>query len=156
MLECERPLVFGMAGETKFVGVGQLQVVAGAAAMRIMTIHAAHLGFAHRVVVRKIRFGILLLVATQAVFIHLPERLDCSWHTRGFASELPTRLAMGLTMNGVAAGALDVLRLVRARKPVPDMFGFRVAAQAHTVRLLGDRKSTRLNSSHLGISYAVF
>src|SRR5437899_7436069 len=29
--------------------------------------------------------------------------------------------------------------------------------QAHAVRhVLGDRKSTRLNSSHLGISYAVF
>src|SRR5437899_9622567 len=28
--------------------------------------------------------------------------------------------------------------------------------QAHLQRRLGDRKSTRLNSSHLGISYAVF
>ena len=128
VLECERTLVFGVARETKFVSVGQLQIIAGAAAMRIMTIHAAHLGFANRVVVRKIRFGILLLVAPQAVFIHLPERLDCSWYTRGFASELPTRLAMGLAMNGVAVGALDVLRLVRARKPVPNMIGFRVAA----------------------------
>src|SRR5437899_4862944 len=29
-------------------------------------------------------------------------------------------------------------------------------AQAHEIRIQEDRKSTRLNSSHLGISYAVF
>src|SRR5258705_362371 len=28
--------------------------------------------------------------------------------------------------------------------------------KSHVARVLGDRKSTRLNSSHLGISYAVF
>src|SRR5205814_9803522 len=30
------------------------------------------------------------------------------------------------------------------------------AQSGHSCRLAGDRKSTRLNSSHLGISYAVF
>jgi uncharacterized membrane protein len=61
-----------MAGETKFVGVGQLQIIARVSAMRIVTIHAAHLGFANRVVVGKIGLGILLLVAAQAVLILLP------------------------------------------------------------------------------------
>ena len=97
VLVCEWPLKFGMAAETKFVRVGQLQIVSRAAAMRIMTIHAAHLGFANRVVVRKVSFGILLLVTAQAVLIHLPARLDRSL------------LAVGLAMNGVAAAALDVL-----------------------------------------------
>jgi hypothetical protein len=62
MLESEWPLVFGVAAETEFIGVGQFQIVSRTAAMRIVTIHAAHFGFANRMVVRKIGFGILLLV----------------------------------------------------------------------------------------------
>jgi len=128
VLEGERPLIFGMAGETKFVRVGQLQIISRAAAMWIMTIHAAHLGFPDRVVVRKIGFGILFLVATQAVLIHLPARLDRSRNAGTFALEVESLLAVDLTMNGVAVAALDVLRLVCPRKPVPHMIGFGVAA----------------------------
>src|ERR1035441_10535148 len=124
-----------MAAETKVVRIGQLQIITGAAAVRIVTIRAAHLGFANRVVVRKIGFGILLLVAPQAVFIHLPARLDRSRNAGGLAAELATRLAARLAMNGVAVAALHVLRLVRARKPIANMVRFRVAAQADTVRL---------------------
>ena len=63
MLESEWPLVFGVAAETEFIGVGQFQIVPRTAAVRIVTIHAAHLGFADRMVIRKIPFGILLLMA---------------------------------------------------------------------------------------------
>jgi hypothetical protein len=115
VLECEWPLIFGMAAETKLARIGQLQIVSRAAAVRIMTIHAAHLGFANRVVVRKIGLGILLGVAPQAVVVLLAARLDRSL------------LAVDLVMNGVAVAAFDVLCLVCARKPVPDMIGFRVA-----------------------------
>lgn len=125
VLEREGTLILGMAAETEFVGVGHLQIVARAAAMRIMTVHAAHLGFANRVVVGKIGFGILRLVAPQAVLILSPARLD------------RPLLAMLLAMNGVAIAALDVLCLVGSRKPVANMIGFRVATQTDTVRLLG-------------------
>ena len=125
VLESEWTLIFSVAAEAKFVGVGRLQIVARATAMCIVTIHAAHLGFANRVVVRKVGLGILLLVATQAVLIHLPARLDCSL------------LAVGLGMNGVAVAALDALCLVCARKPAANMIGFRVTAQAYAVRLIG-------------------
>src|SRR5262245_64059678 len=37
-----------------------------------------------------------------------------------------------------------------------DAVEFRCVADDHTASELEDRKSTRLNSSHLGISYAVF
>src|ERR1700693_1618226 len=122
-----------MAAETKVVRIGQLQIITGAAAVRIMTIRATHLGFANGVVIRKIGFGILLLVASQAVFIHLPARLDRSRNAGGLAAELAARLAARLatthlTMNGVAVGALHVLRLMCARKPIANMVRFRVAA----------------------------
>lgn len=63
VLESEWPLIFGVAAETEFIGVGQFQIVSRTAAMRIVAIYAAHLGFANRMVIRKIRFGILLLMA---------------------------------------------------------------------------------------------
>jgi len=127
VLEGERPLIFGMAGETEFVSVGQLQIVARAAAVRVVTINAAHFGFANRVVVRQICFGILLLVAAQAVLILLAARIDSSRNTRGFSLELDTRLSVRLAMNSVAVAALDILCRVCAGKPVANMIGFRVA-----------------------------
>src|SRR6266700_6301352 len=78
MLVGEWPLKLRMAAETEVVGIGQLQIVARAAAVGIVAIHAPHLGLANRVVVREGRFGILLLVASQAVLIHLPARFDGS------------------------------------------------------------------------------
>src|SRR3712207_7633629 len=44
----------------------------------------------------------------------------------------------------------------RARRAVPAAAGRPVAAAADAGRRTGDRKSTRLNSSHANISYAVF
>lgn len=128
VLECERSLIFGVAGETEFVGVGDLQIVTRAPAMRIMTIDARHLRFPNRMVVRQICLGILLLVTPHAVVIHLPTRLNRSWHATGLTLEFVMRPTASLTMNGVAVAALDVLGLVSARKPVPHMIGFRVAA----------------------------
>ena len=102
-----------------------------------MAIHAAHLGFANRVVVGQIGFGILLLVTPHAVVIHLPERLDCSWNSGSLALELAAGVAVCCGVNGVTVNALDVLRLVCAREPVTDVIGLGMATQAHTVRLLG-------------------
>src|SRR3712207_1358147 len=45
------------------------------------------------------------------------------------------------------------IRLGRLRVPLPDRLSVKVAAREGPA---GDRKSTRLNSSHANISYAVF
>jgi len=127
VLEGERPLIFGVAAETKFVGVGQFQIVARAAAMGIVAIDAGHLAFADRVVVRKVGLGILLLVTPQAVLILLAARIDHSRDARSLTLEFQTRLAADLTVNCVAVAALDVLCRVCPGKPVPNMIGFRVA-----------------------------
>ena len=82
--------------------------------MRIMTIRTTHFGFANRMVVRQIGFGILLLVAAQAVLILLPARLDCSRNAGALTLEVETSPAMRLAMDGVAVAALHVLRLVCA------------------------------------------
>src|ERR1022692_844268 len=105
--------------------------------MGVMTIHAAHLPLANRMVVGKIGFGILLLVAAQAVLAHLPPGFDHSRDGSAFALKRASRLAVAFAMNSVALDALDVLGLVWAGKPVPHMIGFRVAAQANAVRFFG-------------------
>src|ERR1017187_276975 len=102
--------------------------------MGVVTIQAAHLALANRMVVRKIGFGILLLVAPQTVLAHLPPRLDHSRNASALAPELAPCLAVAFAMNGVALNALEVLGLVWAGKPVPHMIRFRVAAQANAVR----------------------
>src|SRR5205814_8377312 len=48
------------------------------------------------------------------------------------------------------------LRMGVVSREMETVVGGRVLHLAVTVSSLGDRKSTRLNSSHLGISYAVF
>src|SRR5258705_8381201 len=69
--------------------------------------------------------------------IRRPPRSTLFPYTTLFRSELPGELAVGLERGSG---------------------GRRMAGVARGKRLpvLGDRKSTRLNSSHLGISYAVF
>src|SRR3712207_7008403 len=55
------------------------------------------------------------------------------------------------------AGAVGVLALVEDQPAVEQRLGPRPHARAVVERLrVGDRKSTRLNSSHANISYAVF
>jgi hypothetical protein len=88
-------------------------------------------------VVRKVGFGILLVVAPQAVLADLPPGLDRSRNASALAVEIGSQLAVLFAMNGMALNALDVLCLVNARKPAPHMIGFRVAAQANAVRFFG-------------------
>src|SRR5258705_6421914 len=65
------------------------------------------------------------------------------------------------SLEGVEA---RIWRVFKTPSPQPIVFAFRLhvfhfPGNAHEFSLLGlcqDRKSTRLNSSHLGISYAVF
>src|SRR5438034_8195892 len=58
---------------------------------------------------------------------------------------------------GMAAGAqLDVAVAARHAQQVPDLLLAAVGATVGLARATRDRKSTRLNSSHTVISYAVF
>src|SRR5690606_40854631 len=69
---------------------------------------------------------------------------------------IDTRIAGGRLADGVAEGAIGVLHEIgRDRHPGPGPGGQSFLGQVD----LGegkDRKSTRLNSSHVKISYAVF
>src|SRR2546430_12493566 len=62
-----------------------------------------------------------------------------------------------LTVTGVQTCALPILE-ARARRPDPpsDVDHPQGLAELHVILRLEDRKSTRLNSSHSQISYAVF
>src|SRR5436853_4822770 len=66
----------------------------------------------------------------------------------------PTRRSSDLVAGSIAPGGVDTLRVTF------DAAQYRDGDYAGEVRLAAcrhrDRKSTRLNSSHLGISYAVF
>ena len=88
-------------------------------------------------VVGQIRFGVLLLVAPQALVVHLAARLDRPRSGLGLALEWVAAFAMGPAMNGVAVAALDVLGLVGTGKPVAHVIRLGVAAQAGAVGLFG-------------------
>src|SRR5436853_2338832 len=53
------------------------------------------------------------------------------------------------------SSCVQLIQLVENGHLWPDAFSL-AAASATSGQVFGDRKSTRLNSSHLGISYAVF
>src|SRR5258705_2614309 len=60
---------------------------------------------------------------------------------------------------GLGGGGLHKTRLCVCLREAPVLFGEKGKSQVRSRRfptLQVDRKSTRLNSSHLGISYAVF
>src|SRR5256885_11786185 len=77
--------------------------------------------------------------------IRRPPRSTLFPYTTLFRSAETGEKAIALSETGVAAVVLDV--------HLPDISGFDVC---RTIRGARDRKSTRLNSSHLVISYAVF
>src|SRR5690606_41635589 len=64
----------------------------------------------------------------------------------------PAAAPAGITLNGVRIGAKDVVALAKFYQSA---FGMHEVQRIQTPQFL-DRKSTRLNSSHVKISYAVF
>src|ERR1035441_6888950 len=68
----------------------------------------------------------------------------------GEAVALPTETVYGLAANALNAQAVERIFQIKGR-PTHNPIIVHVASMA-----MADRKSTRLNSSHLGISYAVF
>src|ERR1039458_8122424 len=73
---------------------------------------------------------------------------------------IQTTLGRPLAIREVDAGSCNgcELEIVALNNPVHDTerFGIQFVASPRHADMLLDRKSTRLNSSHLGISYAVF
>src|SRR5256885_4543079 len=80
--------------------------------------------------------------------IRRPPRSTLFPYTTLFRSFTATMVGATLVLPGAAPAPADLIRLIETQKVT-------LAAGVPTV-WLGDRKSTRLNSSHLVISYAVF
>src|SRR5258707_7423382 len=87
------------------------------------------------------------------LMIRRPPRSTLFPYTTLFRSGPATRSGLG-SLHGPVA--FDIQHLLW-QQPVQTLFGLAAAkAGAGYQRRLGDRKSTRLNSSHANISYAVF
>ncbi len=69
MLVGKRPPILGMTAEAELIHVGGPQVVARRPSVRIVAIHATHLSFAKRVMVRHAELRSLRLVALEAGLI---------------------------------------------------------------------------------------
>src|SRR5699024_11589649 len=78
---------------------------------------------------------------------HLPEHTTVAIAGGGPAG---TYLALALAAHGVASTVIEPRVEVDHHRPSAK------TTNARTMTLLADRKSTRLNSSHVSISYAVF
>src|SRR5690349_24183917 len=74
------------------------------------------------------------------------------WLVVGLVRRGPSRVVGGRRVGGVTVRVHRVVGL----DGVPGLELLLVQVEGHRGGLLGDRKSTRLNSSHVEISYAVF
>lgn len=92
----ERTLKLRVATKTKLVEIVGAQVVGGGSAVRIVTVRAAHLGLADRMMIGEIAFRRLLAMAADARLALLPPGVQL-------------RLAHVRTM---AVGAPDIAHLV--------------------------------------------
>src|SRR5215467_9130251 len=106
MLERKWPLKLGMALEAELIGIGRVEVVSRAAAMRIVAIDTGHLCFAKRMVIGQIPLGFLLAVALETLVVLGAAGIDRARPTLDLAATgqqsqvfASTRAAF---MNGVA------------------------------------------------------
>src|SRR5258705_10154496 len=90
--------------------------------------------------------------------IRRPPRSTLFPYTTLFRSVLLVTWTEGLVWGIVFAAATTGLRetIAWVQMPADTPMVWRVVTGLAYLAVLGDRKSTRLNSSHLGISYAVF
>src|SRR5438045_6764996 len=92
-----------------------------------------------------------MVMSIIAILIRRPPRFTLFPYTTLFRSVHCQSLGKGSQMGGENANMGELSR--RRMDALWDIFRGGGLAD---LRRLGDRKSTRLNSSHLGISYAVF
>src|SRR5690625_6844768 len=86
-----------------------------------------------------------------------PGMTDGSTLGKRFTGGLSTEACKIAVMNCKCAGRRPrSLRIGRCSLPATDRPAPEVGTRARVVALSADRKSTRLNSSHVAISYAVF
>src|SRR3712207_7792855 len=80
------------------------------------------------------------------------------FRSRGSAAGSIVAYSLGITdLDPLENDLLFERFLNPARKSMPDIdIDFSVRGRERVIRYVGDRKSTRLNSSHANISYAVF
>src|SRR5690606_39727568 len=103
-------------------------------------------------------------VPTRQYWIPLPVLGALSWPTSrafglvGFRSTIEQdrlRVQAGILGRRHTESPLERIQLVQVRRPpLRRMFGYETVTMV--TGDIGDRKSTRLNSSHVKISYAVF
>src|SRR3712207_7516928 len=91
----------------------------------------------------------VLLVGTHALFFFFNDTATTEIYTLSLHDALPISDAEGIQVGEVA-------RADGGREPVPGALEGDDVRELEAARAERDRKSTRLNSSHANISYAVF
>jgi len=169
MLVHEWPTVLRVAAQAELIGIGHPQVVARRTTVWVMAIHAVHLSFAQRVVVRELHLGALGLMALQATFGHRGSPLQ---HHAAFRHKFLNERGMarggslnihtahrralgGYRVDLVTVRASNAVRLVGAGQPVSDPRILDMATQANAVGIFNrpDAKSNDLG--HVAIASLV-
>jgi hypothetical protein len=138
-----------MATQAELVGIGSAQVVARRTSVRIVAIHAAHLAFAQRVMVRHTELRLLGLVALETGLIGHRARLNhgiglrrdrCRIERSARGGVEPgTGIALGLRTAGVNLVAIDAANLIGRVNPVGPVLGALVLGMAAQTNTVGGR-----------------
>src|SRR5437899_8146293 len=101
-----------------------------------------------------IRYGFQVLGA----LVILGGGIILAWWVGSLTDRPLQRWALEPPLRKLIVRVVRMVVLLFAMVVALDKFGFQIAPLVAGIGVagLGDRKSTRLNSSHLGISYAVF
>jgi len=160
MLVGEWPAILRMAAQTELIGIGRAQVVGRRASVRIVAIHATHLAFAQRVMVRHAELRLLRLVTLETGLVGHRTRLNHGIGLRRDRCRIAravrggvepglaiVRLLRAAGVDLVAIDATNPVRRMHAARPVLGAFVLCVATQAHSV---GVRRGAILERNDFG------